>query len=91
MLVTIKHLIDQGFITEDDRDDYYTSYVINRNYVIRDSDGNTLFCIQTVKEEGECGTVVLIREADDSDPINIPLGDIFIVTIFKQLEGLNGL
>lgn len=91
MLVTTKYLIDQGFITEDDRDDYYTSYVINSNYVIRDSDNNTLFCIQDVKEEGEFGTTVLIREESDSDPINIPLGDIFIVTIFKQLEGLNGL
>ncbi len=92
MLVTLKHLIEEGYIKEDDRDGYSIYYIIPKQYVIRDCQDNTLFSVQVVKseEEGEYDTICLIRE-DNNDPINNALDDIFVVTIFKQLEGLNGL
>ena len=90
MLVTTQYLLEQGYIEEDDRDGDCIFYIIPKQYVIRDSDNNTLFSIQDVLEDGEVGYTVLIRE-DNNDPLNVPISEIFRVTVFKTLKGPNEL
>ena len=83
-ITTLDKLINAGLIKLDDHEpELSTVYVVADGFVLLDKDGDRITSVYVCHDDND--SVVLFKEADPDNPMNIDWNDLLKIRIYKEV------